>query len=189
MTRTYTVTVTQEVEHTFKLEADNLEDARLIIESGDWDDSDARIRDQKEIIVPLGVCPLCGGSPHDLRHETDGYWVCSRCSEMLAEHELVEEATPATKRAYLKTNYVNPLGDTQSFNGVTVQLWSSPTNGNVTVQIDSEPGVKVNVELNEGRLFEGDPDDLRPGGQGACQVHPDVHAFNDECVGFHEVTE
>lgn len=25
--------------------------------------------------------------------------------------------------------------------------------------------------------------------QGACQAHKDVHVFNDECVGFHEVKE
>lgn len=43
---------------------------------------------------------------------------------------------------------------------VVAQMWDSPVNeGYTTVQIDTTGHAKVNVDLNDGRLFHGDPND------------------------------
>lgn len=43
-------------------------------------------------------------------------------------------------------------------------------------------------EVRSNRM--GDPRLVKVSdGQGACQAHADVHVLNDDCVGFHEVSE
>lgn len=50
-------------------------------------------------------CPLCNGETEHFA--TLGCFVCGRCSEMLAKHELVKEATRRTRREYVARTYPN----------------------------------------------------------------------------------
>ena len=50
-------------------------------------------------------CPLCN---NDSFVESNGFWVCQKCWEMLTPAELVRKANRRTKRKYCINNFGQP---------------------------------------------------------------------------------
>jgi hypothetical protein len=59
-------------------------------------------------------------------------------------------------------------------------------NQRLRIRTDSEN--RMQIKRGEGMWtppFPSMPDQYRDSKYGACQAHTDIHAFNDDCVGFH----